>query len=49
VGLRVPRLLAGCALWTNSTTPSAVFADDAAACEAKAAQAALTSGQCDLD
>jgi hypothetical protein len=49
LGLRVTRLLAGCALWTNSTTPSSVFADDAAACEAKAAQAALTVGQCDLD
>jgi hypothetical protein len=41
--------LAGCASWTNPAKPSAAFADDAAACRAEAAHAALTSGQPDLD
>jgi len=47
--LLVPLLLAGCASWTNPTKPATAFADDAAACKAAAEQAALTSGQSDLD
>jgi hypothetical protein len=42
-------LLAGCTAWKNSTKPSSTFADAAADCKDAAAQAALTSGQFDLD
>ena len=49
LALLVPLLLAGCASWTNPTKPAIAFADEAAACKAEAAQAALTSGQVDLD
>ena len=42
-------LLADCASWTNLAKPATAFADDAAACKAEAAQAALTSGKFDLD
>ncbi len=48
-GLILALLLAGCASWTNPTKPSSAFADDAAACKAEVAHAALTSGQADLD
>ena len=41
--------LTGCASWTNPTKPASALADDSAACKAEAAQAALTSGQFDLD
>ena len=44
LGLLMSLLLAGCASWTNPMKPSAVFADDAAACQAEAAQAALDEG-----
>jgi len=49
LGLLMTLLLVSCASWTNPTKPSAAFADDAAACRAEAAHAALTSGQPDLD
>jgi hypothetical protein len=49
LGLLVSLSFAGCASWTNPAKPSSAFADDAAACKAAAAQAALTSGQSDLD
>jgi hypothetical protein len=49
LGLSLGLLLTGCAFWTNPAKPSAAFADDAAACKDEVAQAALTSGQCDLD
>ena len=49
LGLVLALLLAGCASWTNSTKPPSAFADDAAACKAEVAQAALTSGKFDLD
>jgi hypothetical protein len=49
LGLLMNFILAGCTLWTNPTKPASAFADDAAACKAEAAQAALTSGQPDLD
>ncbi len=49
LGLLVSLWLAGCTSWTNPVKPSAAFADDAAACKDAAAQAALTSGQFDLD
>ena len=49
LGLLVTLWLAGCASWTNPAKPPLAFADDAAACKAEAAQAALTSGQFDLD
>src|SRR5947199_82380 len=49
LALFVPLLLASCASWTNPTKPVTAFADDAAACKAEAAQAAVTSGQVDLD
>jgi len=39
----------GISSWTNPAKPSSGFADDAAACRAEAAQAALTSGLFDLD
>ncbi len=49
LGLLIPLSLAGCANWTNPAKPSSVFADEAAACSLQAAQAAVTSGQFDLD
>ena len=49
LGLSLVLLLTGCASWTNPAKASPAFADDAAACKAEAAQAALTSGQFDLD
>jgi hypothetical protein len=49
LGLTLVLLLTGCASWTNPAKPSAAFADDAAACKDEAAQAALTSGQFDVD
>ena len=49
LGLVLALLLAGCASWTNPTKPSSAFADDAVACKAEVAQAALASGQADLD
>ena len=49
LALLMTLLLAGCASWRNPTKPPSAFADDAAACKAEAAQAALTSGQSDLD
>jgi hypothetical protein len=49
LGLVVPFLLVSCASWTNPAKPSSAFADDAAACKAEAAHAALNSGQSDLD
>jgi hypothetical protein len=39
----------GCVAWTNPAKPSSAFADDAATCKEAAMQAALTSGQFDLD
>jgi Tfp pilus assembly protein PilX len=48
-GLLVTLLLVGCTAWTNPTKRSSAFANDAAACKDEAAQAALTSGQFDLD
>jgi len=42
-------LLTGCAFWTNPAKPSTAFADDAAACKDEVAQAALASGQFDID
>ncbi len=49
LALLVPLLLAGCASWTNPAKPSTAFADDAAACHAEVAHAAVSSGQFDLD
>jgi hypothetical protein len=49
LALLVPFLLVGCASWTNPTKPATAFADDVAACHAEAAQAAVSSGQADLD
>jgi ferric-dicitrate binding protein FerR (iron transport regulator) len=49
LGLLVALLLAGCTAWTNPTKQSSAFADDAATCKDEATQAALTSGQFDLD
>ena len=49
VGLSLVWPLTGCTSWTNPAKPSAAFADDAAACKDEAAQAALTSGQFDVD
>ena len=49
LGLLITLLLAGCASWINPAKPSSAFADDAAACKDAAAQAALSSGQFDLD
>jgi hypothetical protein len=49
LGLLVTLVMAGCATWTNPAKPSSAFADDAVACKDAAAQAALTSGQVDLD
>jgi hypothetical protein len=49
LGLSLVLLLTGCASWTNPAKPSAAFAEDAAACKSEAAQAALTSGQFDVD
>ena len=48
-GLSLVLILTGCASWTNAVKPSSAFADDAAECKSEAAQAALTSGQFDLD
>ena len=49
LGLSLVLLLTGCASWTNPAKPSAAFADDAAACKDEVEQAALTSGQFDVD
>jgi len=49
LALLVSLLLARCASWTNPTKPPSAFADDAATCRAEAAQAAVSSGQFDLD
>ena len=49
LGLSLGLLLTGCASWTNPAKPSTAFADDAVACKDEVAQAALTSGQFDLD
>jgi hypothetical protein len=49
LGLSLVLTLTGCTSWTNPTKPSSAFADDAAACKDAAEQAALTSGQFDLD
>jgi len=49
LGLSLLLLLTGCASWTNPAKPSAAFAAEAAACKDEAAQAALTSGQFDVD
>jgi hypothetical protein len=51
LGLCMILPLAGCPSthWTNSTKPSAAFADDAAACEVEAAQATTTSDVLDAD
>jgi hypothetical protein len=49
LGLSLGLLLIGCASWTNPAKPSAAFADDAAACQDAVAQAALASGQFDVD
>jgi hypothetical protein len=49
LGLLVSLVLAGCATWTNPAKLSSAFAEDAASCKDAAAQAALTSGQFDLD
>ena len=49
LSLSLGLLLTGCAAWTNPAKPSAAFADDAAACRDEVAQAALASGQFDVD
>ena len=49
-GLSLALILAGCVSWTNPTKPSTAFADDAAACEAEAAQEDPTTvGSFDID
>ena len=49
LGLLLTLLLAGCTSWVNPAKPASAFAGDAAACQDAAAQAALNSGQFDLD
>ena len=49
LGLLMTILLASCTSWTNPAKPSSAFAADAAACKTVSAQAALASGQFDLD
>ena len=51
LGLCMTLPLAGCAstYWTNPAKPSAVFADDAAACEIEAAQGPTNSDIFDAD
>ena len=49
LGLLVSLAFAGCASWTNPAKPSSAFTDDAVTCKAEAAQAAMSSGQFDLD
>ena len=45
----MPLSFAGCTSWTNPAKPSSAFADDAATCKLEAEQAAVASGQFDLD
>ena len=49
LGLLLPLSFAGCTSWTNPAKPSSAFADDAATCKLAAEQAAVASGQFDLD
>ena len=50
LSLSLALLLVGCVSWTHPTKPSTAFADDAAACEAEAAQEdPTTAGSFDVD
>ena len=50
LSLSLALILAGCVSWTHPTKPSTAFADDAAACEAEAAQEDPTTvGSFDID
>jgi len=50
LSLSLMLILGGCASWTHPTKPRTAFADDAAACEAEAAQEDPTNvGSFDID
>ena len=50
LSLSLALILVGCVSWTHPTKPSTAFADDAAVCEAEAAQEdPTTAGSFDVD